>query len=50
MIPKRFLNAAGPTDVLSFPMDGGGEIAISIETARREAGARGLDVGRELAL
>lgn len=46
-----------PTDVLAFPAreaqpDGGtylGDIAISLDTARRQAAERGVDEGRELA-
>jgi probable rRNA maturation factor len=51
-------HAAGPTDVLAFPMGEPdlerrafllGEIAVSFETAAREAAARGLRRDEELA-
>ncbi|MBI4680332.1 MAG: rRNA maturation RNase YbeY [Nitrospirae bacterium] len=44
------------TDVLAFPMDDVqcprllGDVVISIETAKREADARGYELDRELAL
>ncbi len=51
----RRLNATyrqrqGPTDVLSFPDDGGhlGDVVIAVPTARRQASARGHGVEREL--
>ncbi|MBI3332719.1 MAG: rRNA maturation RNase YbeY [Candidatus Omnitrophica bacterium] len=47
---ERWMGEAGPTDVLSFPMDQGkkrlagpvilGDVAISVETAARRAGPR----------
>jgi probable rRNA maturation factor len=50
---------AGPTDVLAFPDDEPdpddgfvhlGDVAVSAETARREAAARGVPPGEELLL
>ncbi len=52
----QFLGHEGPTDVISFDLrDGGetgldGELVISLETAAREAAARGHDVTTEAAL
>lgn len=52
---REFRGKQGPTDVLSFPGDGGvpgeghlGDVLISVPTARRQAAAAGHDVGREL--
>ncbi|MBU3664335.1 MAG: rRNA maturation RNase YbeY [Chthoniobacterales bacterium] len=42
----RFLGDPSPTDVITFQH---GEIALSAETARREARARGLGVPEEIA-
>lgn len=56
---ERFLNHAGPTDVITFDLrevevEGAngldGEIIISTDTAAREALSRGHDVDKELAL
>jgi probable rRNA maturation factor len=60
-INQRYLNHAGATDVISFnlsePDASGspcavleGELVISVETADREAGRRGLSVESELSL
>ncbi len=52
----RFLDHAGPTDVISFDLgtagqDGvDGQIAVSVETARREAYRRGHSVEAEVLL
>lgn len=52
----QFLAHDGPTDVISFDLrDGGetridGELVISLETAAREAAARGHDLTAEAAL
>ncbi len=55
---RRFLDHDWPTDVLTFEgqtaPDGtvvsGGEILVSVETALREADARGADAWREIVL
>jgi probable rRNA maturation factor len=57
---RRYRGAAGPTDVLAFPMAEGrfggvtpdllGDVVISAETARRQARARGHGLRAELAL
>jgi len=52
---RQFLQHDRATDVLSFPLhkDGArveGDIAISVETAAREARARGIPVETEVAL
>jgi len=44
---RRFLNERGPTDVITFQH---GEIVISAETARRQAGTFRTSVERELRL
>ena len=48
----RYRGQDKPTDVLSFPGDGGeaglGDIVISVETAERNARARGRTLPREL--
>ena len=57
----RFMDVAGPTDVISFPLDlpDGvetpvapplGEVVVSTDTAAREAAARGHGFERELLL
>jgi len=62
----RFHGTDAPTDVLSFPLTGGepgadeawdpeaegpgGEVVVSVDTARREAASRGVAVRAELAL
>jgi probable rRNA maturation factor len=47
LLHRKFLGEAGPTDVLTFQH---GEIFISVETARRHAGAFGNSLARELKL
>jgi probable rRNA maturation factor len=39
-----------PTDVMSFAVDGGAEIVVSVQTAKREAKRRGHAARAELAL
>jgi len=52
----KYRGEAVSTDVLAFPMDDVqcprllGDVVISIETARREAEARGYELDREVAL
>lgn len=46
----EFLGDPIPTDVLSFPMDDGVDVVVSVERARREARARGHTIKAELAL
>lgn len=53
---RRYLKRRGPTNVIAFPMQEGpfgdltpgllGDVAISVETARREAKAAGLTFDR----
>jgi len=55
----QYLKKAGPTDVISFPMHDGacpaiqpqllGDIAISLETAERQAAERGVSFEEEMA-
>jgi probable rRNA maturation factor len=54
---REYLDAPGPTDVISFPLGGEddpdptlGEVVVSADTAAREAKARGLPFERELLL
>ncbi|MHC4077904.1 MAG: rRNA maturation RNase YbeY [Planctomycetota bacterium] len=46
----EFLGDPSGTDVLSFPMDDGVDVVVSVERARREAKARGHTIKAELAL
>ena len=50
----RYAGVTGPTDVLSFPLGADpvllGEVVISVDTARREAAARGHSAYDELLL
>ena len=46
----RHLGDPSPTDVLAFELDGGVELAVSVERARREARRRGTTIRAELAL
>ncbi|MBC5805749.1 MAG: rRNA maturation RNase YbeY [Candidatus Eremiobacter antarcticus] len=55
LLNRRYLNKDAPTDVLSFPLDGHacagepfGDIAISYDTARRQAQAYGATLAREI--
>ncbi|MCB9889141.1 MAG: rRNA maturation RNase YbeY [Planctomycetes bacterium] len=45
-----FLGDPTPTDVMSFPMDDGIDVVVSVECARREAAARGHAWQAELSL
>jgi probable rRNA maturation factor len=55
---RQYLGRDETTDVLAFPLDDAaepdepllGEIVVSVETAVRESGARGLSVEAEIAL
>ncbi len=57
-INRQYLDRSGPTNVISFSMREGafgelhpellGDVVISAETARREAGAAAMPVGRRL--
>jgi probable rRNA maturation factor len=47
LLHRKFLGHSGPTDVLTFQH---GEIFISVDTARRHAGAFGNSLVRELKL
>jgi probable rRNA maturation factor len=54
---RRFMNVAGPTDVLTFPMDIApdgrvisGEVVICVPQARRQAKKHEIPVERELLL
>ncbi|MBX3463863.1 MAG: rRNA maturation RNase YbeY [Planctomycetes bacterium] len=46
----RHLGDAAPTDVISFGIDGGAELVVSVETARRCAREHGHTLRAELAL
>jgi probable rRNA maturation factor len=54
---ERFLSIAGPTDVLTFPLDEGergqcvsGEVVVCVPEARRQAKARAIPVEHEVLL
>jgi probable rRNA maturation factor len=49
-IHEQFLDDPTPTDVISFEIDGGAEIVVSVETAARCAKARGHTTKDEVAL
>ena len=49
-IHDRFMGDSSATDVISFPMDDGVDMAISVERAERESAARGHAFEAELAL
>jgi len=53
----RFMNIAGPTDVLTFPLEDdsrgrtiAGEVVVCIPEARRQAGSRGVEIRDEALL
>ena len=46
----QFLGDPSPTDVMSFEMDDGAELVVSVETATRVANEAGHDVDAEVAL
>lgn len=49
---RQFLGCDRTTDVIAFSGEGGllGEIALSVDTARRQACARGVPLANELTL
>jgi len=47
---EAYLDDPTPTDVMSFEIDNGAEIVVSVETAQRVAVAAGHDVQAEVAL
>ena len=53
---EQYLGHKGPTDCITFPMHDGdddgidGEIVVSVETAARQARARGIDLDAEILL
>lgn len=54
---ERFMGVAGPTDVLTFPIDAdaignviAGEVYVCVPEARRQATSRGIDPKREVLL
>jgi probable rRNA maturation factor len=55
-VNAKHLDQEGPTDVIAFDLRDGpdspieGEVVLSVDTARREAAARGHEVESELAL
>ena len=46
----EFMNDPTPTDVMSFEIDNGAEVVVSVETARRTAKAAGHSMRAEVAL
>jgi probable rRNA maturation factor len=46
----KYLGARTTTDVISFAMDGGVDIAVNVACARREAARRGHSIRAEIAL
>ena len=49
-IHDQFMGDPTGTDVISFPMDGGVDMVVSVERAERESAARGHAFEAELAL
>lgn len=47
---EQFLDDPSPTDVMSFEMDDGAELVVSVETAQRVANEAGHAVEAEVAL
>ena len=47
---EEFLGDPTPTDVMSFEMEDGAEVVVSVETARRAARANGTTIRAEVAL
>lgn len=47
---NEYLDDPTPTDVMSFEMDNGAEIVVSVETARRVAQRNGTPMNAEVAL
>jgi probable rRNA maturation factor len=50
VVHAEFFHDPDPTDVITFPLGNYGEVLISVETARRQAGEYGAPMERELAL
>jgi len=58
VLNEQYLKKPGPTDVISFPQHDGacpaiqpqllGDIAISVETAKRDAAGRGISLEEEM--
>lgn len=55
-VNREYHDTDAPTDVLAFPLAGAGdeefagEVIVSLDTARREAAAHGVETGAELML
>lgn len=47
---NEYMDDPTPTDVMSFEIDGGAEVVVSVETARRLAAANGTSIRAEVAL
>jgi len=47
---NEYLDDPTPTDVMSFEMDNGAEVVVSVETARRVAQSNGTPMNAEVAL
>jgi probable rRNA maturation factor len=47
---NEYMDDPTPTDVMSFDIDGGAEVVVSVETARRVAARNGTTIRAEVAL